>query len=166
MTKRTTATLWIITVVILAAAGVLGFVINQKPERTATRVNQSTKSEPATQQPSTTPATESPPSAGAYIDYNDESFSATKDSRRILFFHAPWCPQCRALDTAIRNQSLPKGITILKVDYDTNQSLRQKYGVTLQTTFVEVDAKNTKLASYVGYESPTYDALRQGLIDK
>lgn len=100
---------------------------------------------------------------GRYITYTEQSFTEAAKQERILFFHAPWCPQCRQLDTDIKKQQLPDNTVILKVDYDTNQTLRQKYGVTLQTTLVRVDAKGDKLKSIVAYNNPTYAAIKPEL---
>ncbi len=101
--------------------------------------------------------------AGSYQLYSDEAYASTIDSRRILFFHAPWCPQCRQLDKEILANKLPDGIAILKVDYDTSSKLRIQYGVTLQTTFVEVDRDGNKVKSIVAYDEPTYANLSKQL---
>ena len=100
---------------------------------------------------------------GAYVAYSDGLFASTKGTR-LLFFHAPWCPQCRALDESIKSSELPDGVTIFKVDYDSNQPLRTKYGVTLQTTVVKVDDKGNKLASYIAYNKPAFQSVKQALL--
>lgn len=102
-------------------------------------------------------------SAGSYVDY-DQSLVASTTGTKILFFHAPWCPQCRQLETEIQAGPLPEGTTIFKVDYDTNQALRQKYGVTLQTTLVKVDDQGNLVEKYVAYEEPTLAALKQNIL--
>ncbi|MBN9606847.1 MAG: thioredoxin family protein [Actinomycetales bacterium] len=92
--------------------------------------------------------------AGVYRGYSPEAL-AEAQGRVLLFFHAPWCPQCRSLEADIAAQGVPDGVTILQVDYDTHQDLRQKYGVTLQTSFVEVDTSGTALQPvYVAYSDP------------
>ncbi|MDX2776068.1 thioredoxin family protein [Streptomyces caniscabiei] len=96
---------------------------------------------------------------GVYVDYSEAALADAKGTK-LLFFHAPWCPQCRELDASIRSSALPDNLTILKVDYDTNQTLRQKYGVTLQTTLVQVDDTGEKIKSFVAYDSPTFDAVK------
>jgi thiol-disulfide isomerase/thioredoxin len=107
-----------------------------------------------------TPAPEPPPSdtAGAYVEYSDDAI-AQAEGRVLLFFHAPWCPQCRSVESDILAQGVPDGVTIIKVDYDSRQDLRQQYGVTLQTTFVEVDAEGTELQKHVAYDDPHLDAV-------
>lgn len=102
---------------------------------------------------------------GVFIDYSEGQVAST-DGVRILFFHAPWCPQCRMIEEDINRQGVPDGVTILKVDYDSNQALRQKYGVTLQTTFVEVDTDGKELEKFVAYNEPTFDSVKANLIEE
>lgn len=97
--------------------------------------------------------------AGVYQEYSDAAYAEAKGSR-VLFFHAPWCSQCRALDKDIIDQAeLADGVTIFKVDYDTATELRKKYDVTLQTTLVRVDQDGAKVRSYVAYDRPTYQNM-------
>lgn len=77
------------------------------------------------------------------------------------FFHAPWCPQCRALEASIEATAIPAMVTIIKVDYDTNQSLRQQYGVTLQTTLVRVDDQGKLIKKLVAYDEPNFSSIEQ-----
>lgn len=98
--------------------------------------------------------------AGVYTGYNEQAFAGEAKKTRVLFFHAPWCPQCRSLDESIKKQQLPDNLVIFKVDYDTNQALRQKYGVTLQTSFVRVDEKGDKVKSMVAYNNPVYATVK------
>lgn len=115
---------------------------------------------------SITPTAESTPSlaptatatAGAYVEYSDDAI-AQAEGRVLLFFHAPWCPQCRSVESDILAQGVPDGVTIIKVDYDSRQDLRQQYGVTLQTTFVEVDADGAEVQKHVAYDDPHLDAV-------
>ena len=99
---------------------------------------------------------------GIYTDYNEQSF-AHATGRRILFFHAPWCPQCRQLEQSIEEGNIPSNVTIFKTDYDSHTSLRQRYGVTLQTTLVEVDASGNAVGTYVAYDTATLAAVLKGL---
>lgn len=101
--------------------------------------------------------------AGSYIDYSDTAI-ANADGRILLFFHATWCPQCRSLESDILARGVPSGVTIIKVDYDTHQDLRQKYGVTVQTTMVEVDNDGTSLQSFVVYNEPTLAAVVDAML--
>lgn len=98
------------------------------------------------------------PMVGAYLDYTDGAIEATAGPK-ALFFHAPWCPKCRALDEDLQASGPPDGLTIFKVDYDSRGDLRQKYGVTLQTTIVFLDDGGEVLSSVVLYDDPSVDSL-------
>jgi thiol-disulfide isomerase/thioredoxin len=102
---------------------------------------------------------------GQYVDYSPELLSSTP-GEKLLFFHAPWCSQCQALDEDIESSGVPDGVTIFKVDYDSNQDLRQQYGVTIQTTMVKVDDNGEKIDSYVAYEDPTLENVSTALLDQ
>lgn len=116
------------------------------------------------------PATEASPSAtddtdggesaaaGSYVDYSENAI-ANADGRILLFFHASLCPQCRSLESDILARGVPAGVTIVKVDYDDYQDLRAEYGVTIQTTLVEVDAAGNAVQTYVAYDEPTLAAV-------
>jgi thiol-disulfide isomerase/thioredoxin len=102
-------------------------------------------------------------SGGAYIDYQDNVIANTHGTK-LLFFHAPWCPQCRDLEADIKAKGVPDGVTIIKVDYDTSQELRQKYGVTLQTTIVKVDDSGKLVEKFVAYDDPSVAAVANKLL--
>lgn len=98
--------------------------------------------------------------AGSYEAYAPEKVtlaSATHDV--VLFFRASWCPTCRAVDADIKaNISKILGsLAILDVDYDNSASLKQKYGVTYQHTFVQVDKDGNLIKKWSG--SSTLAAL-------
>lgn len=100
---------------------------------------------------------------GRYIDYSENAIASSAGTK-LLFFHAPWCQQCRDLETDIKKDGVPNGTTIIKVDYDTNQALRRKYGVTLQTTFVKIDDNGNEIEKFVAYDDPTLDAVIDKLL--
>ncbi|WP_431778940.1 thioredoxin family protein [Microbacterium aurantiacum] len=104
------------------------------------------------------PMAEESMTAGAYVDYTDGVIEATSGDK-ALFFHASWCPQCRALDEDLRASGAPDGLTVFKVDYDSRTDLRQKYGVTLQTTIVFVDDAGEAITSTVLYDDPSVASL-------
>jgi thiol-disulfide isomerase/thioredoxin len=98
------------------------------------------------------------PAPGAYVDYTDGAIESTAGTK-VLFFHASWCPKCRQLDEQLRAEGAPDGLTVFKVDYDSRTDLRQKYGVTLQTTVVFVDDRGELISSTVLYDDPSIDSL-------
>jgi len=108
------------------------------------------------QEPSDSAETTASP--GVYVDYYDGAIAETA-GLKVLFFHASWCPKCRALDADIEANAVPDGMTIFKVDFDTATALRQQYGVTLQTTIVYVDDDGDLLTKGVLYEDTTLAAL-------
>ncbi|MBY0310267.1 thioredoxin family protein [Patescibacteria group bacterium] len=90
--------------------------------------------------------------AGNYLVYAEEKLAMAQTGKVVLFFKAGWCPSCRALDSDIKAKvtTIPTGLTILEVDYDTATALKQKYGVTTQHTLVQVDEKGTLLKKWSG----------------
>jgi thiol-disulfide isomerase/thioredoxin len=101
--------------------------------------------------------------AGQYVEYSPELVASTPGDK-LLFFHADWCSQCVSLEGDIESSGVPDGVTIFKVDYDSNQDLRQQYGVTIQTTVVKVDDNGEMIDSYVAYEDPTLDNVTAALL--
>lgn len=99
---------------------------------------------------------------GKYVTYSADA-AKIAEGRRVLFFHAAWCPQCRALEKDITAKGVPVGMTILKVDFDTSQALRKKYGVTQQTTFVELNSDDSLKTKFVAYDEPTQPAVLKAL---
>lgn len=100
---------------------------------------------------------------GRYLPYSAARVAATPGTK-ILFFHADWCSQCRKLEQDIRANRLPRGVTIFKVDYDSNKDLRRQYGVVIQTTLIKVDDKGKLIDRYVAYEAPTLDNVTKALL--
>ena len=95
---------------------------------------------------------------GGYLAYSEKSL-ADADGRVFLFFHASWCPSCVQLKKRIAHDGVPDGVTILEVDFDTSQDLRERYGVTYQTTFVEIDSAGDELQQFLAYNTPGYDSV-------
>jgi thiol-disulfide isomerase/thioredoxin len=75
-----------------------------------------------------------------YVEYSEQALSDSSGSKRVLFFHAPWCSTCNFYEGQIEKQGVSEGITILKVDYDSESGLKQKYRVNVQSTFVLLDS--------------------------
>lgn len=90
---------------------------------------------------------------GEYTDYDATRVAdAARSGKAILFFHAPWCPTCSALDKDIRANSanIPDNVVIFKTDYDTQRELKKKYGVTYQHTLVQVDENGNQITKWSG----------------
>src|SRR3989344_2622667 len=90
--------------------------------------------------------------AGSYQAYNPEKIALAESEKVVLFFHASWCPSCRAINTDIENNlnNIPAKLNILKVDYDKETELKKKYGVTYQHTFVQVDKDGNLIKKWSG----------------
>lgn len=137
-------------VVLLLMASFLLLKNDESKQQQTTSPPQTTSS-----QNSTDPAP-SQQNVGSYEEYSQEKLARTTGTK-ILFFHASWCPQCRALEADIQKNGVPADVTIFKVDYDNAQDLRKKYGVTLQTTVVKVDENGNLISKFTPYQKPTLD---------
>ena len=88
----------------------------------------------------------------SYITY--DQYQASKDtyadSKVVLFFNAMWCPDCRAINEALTSDpgKIPAGTTVVSVDYDQHADLRQRYGVTMQHTFVQINSSGDKVRQW------------------
>jgi thiol-disulfide isomerase/thioredoxin len=89
---------------------------------------------------------------GRYIDYADYAADpgAFAAGDVVLFFNASWCSKCQETDANIGRTGLPDDFTLVRVDFDSETSLRQQYGVTLQHTFVQIDESGEQLAKWNG----------------
>lgn len=105
----------------------------------------------------------SSPVAGSYIDYADDVIASTK-ATKLLFFHAAWCTQCQQLEKSITSVGVPDGVAIIKVNYDIQNDLRKKYGVTLQTTVVRIDNQGNLVKKFVAYDDPSIATVQRELL--
>jgi thiol-disulfide isomerase/thioredoxin len=89
---------------------------------------------------------------GSYEVYEASKLARAETGDVVLFFHASWCPSCRALNSSIESnlRSIPLGVTILKTDYDKETELKKKYGVTYQHTLVQVDKDGNMIKKWSG----------------
>lgn len=145
----------VVLVLLIAGAGVFAVVRGTDDEAETTATPEPTVETTAS------PAGESADSgearvAGSYVDYR-EGIIEESQGQRVLFFHAPWCPQCRSIEEGINEDGVPDGFTVIKVDYDSNQALRDKYGIKIQTSFVKVDGNgNAQDEPFVAYDDPEF----------
>jgi len=85
----------------------------------------------------------------------------TDGQPKVLFFHAAWCPVCKEADTKLTawfENEMPT-IDVYKLNYDTETSLRSKYGVTYQHTFVLVDGEGNEVQVIQGPSDAALKAL-------
>lgn len=90
-----------------------------------------------------------------YTTYNSSAVSDALAAGKnvILFFHAPWCPTCKAADANFVKETAPANTVVFKTDYDSNTDLRKKYGVTYQHTFVSLNADGSLKKKMSGADS-------------
>lgn len=91
-------------------------------------------------------------SAGAFLPYDESNLVQFASARHVIFFGATWCPGCRLLvsDITENQDTIPAGLIIHRADFDTDLALRQKYGVTVQHTFVEVNNTGALIKKWNG----------------
>jgi thioredoxin 1 len=108
---------------------------------------------------STTPSQESADSEtaqvsapGSFVPYSDyvNDTGAYEDSEVVLFFNASWCPTCNEAVKSIESTGVPQGVAIVSVDFDSSQDLKQKYGVTQQHTYVQIDSNGKEVQKFSG----------------
>lgn len=89
---------------------------------------------------------------GRYLNYSRGAYNDSKNMKRVLFFHAPWCPTCKVANEEFMSQQdkIPEDAVLLKTDYDTEQELKSKYGITYQHTFVLVDMDGNEIRKWNG----------------
>jgi thiol:disulfide interchange protein len=74
----------------------------------------------------------------------------------LVFFHAPWCPVCRAQEPRVlaHLNGAAKDVVAFKVDYDSNAALRTEMNVTKQSTLILYSGmKETARLSYKSDEA-------------
>jgi thiol-disulfide isomerase/thioredoxin len=98
------------------------------------------------------------PKPGEFKTYDQSELSHAKDGHSVvLFFNATWCSTCQAAVKEINNNlgSIDPTLHILSVDYDSSSTLRQKYGVQMQHTFVSVNSNGELLKKTTGLKNVT-----------
>lgn len=113
---------------------------------------------------STTQNTDS--SRGNYVSYQnyEQEVEKYKDSRVVMFFNASWCSTCKIARDNFESSldQIPSDLTIVVVDFDNSDDLRKKYGITVQHTFVQIDANGESLKKWSG--STTIDQIVKALV--
>jgi thioredoxin 1 len=104
---------------------------------------------------------------GGKVSFTDLDAAQTIAAKgpAVLFFYADWCPTCQIAMKNIDENSKKLGdITVIVVNYDKARDLREKYLVTYQHTFVQIDENGGKLAIWNGggVDSILKNTVRQG----
>lgn len=82
-----------------------------------------------------------------FQDYESDALPTTGDI--VLFFHADRCPTCVRAEKNIRKSWIPAWLSILKVDYDSNEELRETYWIQSQTSYTQIDLDGKEIKKWV-----------------
>jgi thioredoxin 1 len=96
--------------------------------------------------------------SGRYVVYSQRELDKAKDKKRVLFFFANWCPTCKPADEDFTKNisKIPEDVVLIRVNYNDNETdqeekaLAQKYGVTYQHTYVQIDADGREVTKWNG----------------
>lgn len=168
--KVITSVVLSIAALLVVAALIIGSRQQKQQETTASStpvVSEKQKADPISNTtPDTRPAPEVKAETG-YITLADFNSDTKKydNSKKIYFFHASWCPICQSIDKDIASDTskIPDGTVIIKTDFDSSTSLRQKYGVTLQYTFVQFTSDGTLQKKW---SATSYDKVLAGILNE
>jgi thiol-disulfide isomerase/thioredoxin len=161
MTKKT---ITIIAIALILLTGVVAFSINSQKTRTeqsknnnesASTINNSKNIAANNNQNTSNATTTDMTKKGSFVTYSADMLKKADDGNVVLFFNATWCPTCKSTvsDLNSKMDKIPSNLTILSVDYDSQSTLRQKYGVTMQHTFVKVDSSGNQIKKTNGLDT-------------
>ena len=85
---------------------------------------------------------------GIYTDYSTNLIWSNEDV--LLFFHADWCSTCEQARKSFAETWIPAGLTILEVNYDTEDELRRRYNILTQTSYVYINDQWESIKRRVG----------------
>ena len=95
--------------------------------------------------------------AGSYVEtsYADQSVvdaAIGNGDPALLFFYASWCGYCQAKDGLLKTMYGENefALSVYKVDYDTAEDLKERYGVFQQDTVVRIDESGEAQESVLG----------------
>ncbi len=155
MNKKLMIIVAVIAGLLLIGAGVFAYNNNQNDKKEAEKMameKQAMEKDAMTKDGDTMKKEGAMSTHGSYVtlaDYNADP-SKYDDSKKVYFFHASWCPICQGIEKEINADmsKIPAGVTFIKTDFDSSTDLRQKYGVTTQYTFVQVDSNGNETAQW------------------
>lgn len=101
--------------------------------------------------------------AGVYRGYDDTLLGKTENT--VLFFGAEWCSGCVVAEkNFLQEAQAPEGMTLILLDYDSDNELKKKYGVLTKHTFVQIDANGEKITSWTG--GYNFDDVLENLVQE
>lgn len=150
-------------VLILTATLILSvifiFFLNKDNSQPPQPINQTDNigSQQANPNLATDPKMSNGQNSSGYIEHSSGVLENISTSNKtVLFFYASWCPTCRPVNEELLSSELPSDLTIIRVNYndpdtdDEERGLAQKYGVTYQHTFVQIDSSGNELSKWNG----------------
>lgn len=78
--------------------------------------------------------------------YDQMAFDQAQAANKpiLVWVHAPWCPVCREQEKAIKQITADpayRDLVVLRIDFDTQKPLWQKFGATMQSTLIGFHGK-------------------------
>ncbi len=139
-------------VAVLLIGGGIAFFNSQSASKDSSSVQNATakKEEIKTEKPAEGSINANSALASHYIDYSADNLAkaTASNGRAVIWFAAlAWCPSCQASDRDFKAHfdKVPKDVTIMKINYDTAKELKQKYAITMQDTFIQIDSKGSEI---------------------
>lgn len=82
----------------------------------------------------------------------------------VVYFYAAWCPECRDLakELKARWSEVRPTLTLVIADYDKDKTLKSRFGVTYQDTFVLLDKAGKPIKTWNGGGVDGLNAHTQG----
>lgn len=102
-----------------------------------------------------------------YLSYSSSTYNELNGSEPFaLFFHAEWCPTCKALEADIDSSlsGFAPGVKIVEANFDTETELRKTYGVNVQSTVVIIDANGNKVKTLAAPSAAEVEAELSALL--
>ncbi|MDA0375777.1 MAG: thioredoxin family protein [bacterium] len=95
---------------------------------------------------------------GDYLPF--KSSAVGNGEKSVIFFYASWCPACQSKDKNLSEWygSAEFPVKTYRADYDTEDALKKKYGITMQDTFVLVDGAGEVIKKEV---APSLSVLKR-----
>lgn len=119
-------------------------------------------SSPSPASPPTPESTDTPQtgSISKYVQYSKRLLENSANKKRVLFFYANWCPICRPADAEFQSRmsEIPEDVVVLRVNYNDTETdaeeeaLAEKYDITYQHTFVQIDEEGREIKKWNGGE--------------
>lgn len=87
----------------------------------------------------------------AYKNYDEDNY-LTRWEPTVMFFYSESCEVCKLMDIDILSQGqLPAWVNIIKVDFDSEAELNEKYWITTENTYVLLDVAGNIAATETGF---------------